>query len=325
MENKSKVRMICLYQILVKTSDAEHTLSTAQLIHTLQDQYGIDVTRNTITNDLKVMCESGIGIAVRHSTQNRYYYEGHLFDTAELKILMDAVASSKFITEKRSRELTQKLLSLTNIHTAERLRRHLSPSTRAKSDNELGYYIVDAVNQAIIDKRRISFQYMDYDANKKPVLRRNGVHYIVSPYDIVWDGDYYYVIGFDEEKQAIRHYRLDRIKKQPEILNEKASPRVNYEPSSYRAALFRMFGADHVTDVTLQCEANAMKGIIDAFGKNVHTAALDEDHFVADVRVGVSPMFYRWVFGFSGRIKILGPESVRDAYREMLQKAMEDM
>ena len=193
MENKTKYRIVYLYQLLVENSDESHPLSTVEIIDLLKTKYDIDVNRNTLGKDLEVMKQGGLPIEIIHSTQNKYYYDGQLFDLAELKVLIDAVLSSKFITEKKSQELIKRLLALTSEQNADQLRRHIDVSDRVKSENEKGYYILDAINSAIDSKKKISFQYVDYDVNKQAFLKHDGKAYIVSPYELVWDGDFYYV------------------------------------------------------------------------------------------------------------------------------------
>ena len=156
MENKTKYRIVYLYQLLVENSDESHPLSTVEIIDLLKTKYDIDVNRNTLGKDLEVMKQGGLPIEIIHSTQNKYYYDGQLFDLAELKVLIDAVLSSKFITEKKSQELIKRLLALTSEQNADQLRRHIDVSDRVKSENEKGYYILDAINSAIDSKKKIA-------------------------------------------------------------------------------------------------------------------------------------------------------------------------
>jgi len=324
MENGTKFRILYLFQYLVQHSDADHPFSTVELIRMLKEKHAIDVNRNTIGKDLDIMRQSGLHIEVIHSTQNKYYFDGRTFDVPELKILVDAVSSSKFITERKSEQLITKLLTLTNSYNAAKLRRHLYPAGRVKSDNEKGYYIVDATNDAIDMKRKISFQYADFDGNKQRVLRRDGQPYIMSPYALIWDGDYYYVIGHCDSHDKIQTFRLDRIIRQPEILEEIIEPApVDFSLAEYNKAAFRMYDTDETVEVTLLCENHIMKALIDNFGMDVDTELVSKEHFKTRVTVYTSPTFYRWVFSWSGAMKILEPESVRMEYRKMLERAME--
>ena len=323
MENGTKHRILYLYQHLLQHTDAEHPLSTAELMKILKEQYAIKVSRNTISDDLAMLHNCGLHIEHYESTQNKYYYDGHLYDLAELKILVDAISSSKFITQRKSDELITKLLTLTSVANAAKLRRHIYVSGRAKSENEQGYYIVDAIHEAIDTCRKIRLIYADYDVNKECYATNGGSPYTVSPYTLEWDGDYYYLRGFCDERQAVRTFRIDRIAEQPKILNQIAvSSPEDYSPAQYSKCVFRMFDTDQPEEVQLQCHVSTMKYLIDNFGMDVKTEPIGEDSFRAKVLVCASSTFYRWLFGFNGKIKILGPEAVKNAYREMLQKAL---
>lgn len=315
-----------MYQHLLQHTDAEHPLSTAELMKILKEQYAIKVSRNTISDDLAMLHNCGLHIEHYESTQNKYYYDGHLYDLAELKILVDAISSSKFITQRKSDELITKLLTLTSVANAAKLRRHIYVSGRAKSENEQGYYIVDAIHEAIDTCRKIRLIYADYDVNKECYATNGGSPYTVSPYTLEWDGDYYYLRGFCDERQAVRTFRIDRIAEQPKILNQIAvSLPEDYSPAQYSKCVFRMFDTDQPEEVQLLCHVSTMKHIIDHFGMDVETEPIDEEHFRADILVCTSSTFYRWIFGFNGKMRILGPELVKTAYQEMLRKALEEL
>lgn len=325
MENGTKLRLLYLYQHLVNHTDAEHPLSTMELIDILNNQYSLQVTRNTISNDLKMLHDSGLGIEHFTSTQNRYYYDGGIFDIAELKILIDAVASSKFITQRKSEQLIEKLASLTNYHYAEQLQRNIFVQNRVKSDNEKGYYIVDSINEAINTKKKIRFLYTDYDINKNRCVTNNGKPYTVSPYALVWDGDYYYMRGYCDERKGMRNFRIDRIGEQPEILQEDAvNQRISNCLQDYNKLVFHMYDTDALTDVQLECDASMMKYIIDQFGVDVETCAISNERFIVKTRVCTSETFYSWVFGFGGLIKIVSPASTCEEYKIMLQKSLDN-
>ncbi|MZT25972.1 WYL domain-containing protein [Butyricicoccus sp. BIOML-A1] len=323
MEHGTKFRILYLYQFLMQNSDADHPFSTNELIQALHDRHGIDVNRNTLGKDLDIMHESGLQIEVIRSTQNKYYYDGQILDAPELKLLIDAVSSSKFITEQKSEQLINKLLTLVPVHSAVKLRRHIYASDRVKSDNERGYYIVDAINEAIDTRHKISFCYTDFDVNKNRYVSNDGKPYTVSPYTLMWDGDYYYLRGYCDERQAMRTFRLDRIEKQPDVLRDAALPKPeNYSIAEYSKSVFRMFDTDEPVEVTLLCSASNMKVIIDNFGIDADTTPVDAEHFVAKVKVCTSPTFYRWIFGFGGKIKILGPDRIIDDYLKMCRDTL---
>ena len=324
MENGTKLRLLYLYTYLMENSDAEHPVSTPQLIQYLKENFDMDVHRTTLPDDFEMLEKAGIHFGVIRSRQNKYYYDGWLFSIPELKVLIDAVASSKFITEKQSRELIRKLTTLTSKYGADRLRRHVIVDGRAKPDNEKAFHILDAVNRAIDEGCKIRFQYTEYSNKKRRVLKNDGEHYIVSPYALVWDGDYYYMIGYCDNRESMRTFRLDRIYKQPMLLDQEMEEMPeDFRLSDHLAKVFRMYDSEETVEVDLLCEAELMKGVVDRFGIKVKTEAVGEDQFIAHVTVCPSPTFYSWVFGWQGKMKILGPESVADGYRKMLKSALE--
>ena len=323
MESKTKLRILYLYKHLFLHSDAEHPIATNRLIADLKAEYDIHVSRNTLADDLAMLNESGLTVEVVRSRSNSYYIDTNRLETAELKVLIDAVSSSKFITKKKSEELIDKLLSFTSEQNASRLRRHVYADDRVKSDNEKGYYIVDVINEAIDRGCKISFQYADYGPQKQKVLRHGGEPYVVSPYALIWDGDYYYVVGHSEKRGIIQCFRLDRIFRTPDLLEEKAVPAPrDFSIDAYSKTVFRMYDTDRPVEVRLLCRNYIMNAVIDHFGQDVRVEAVDKDYFAVRAEVCASPTFYRWVFGWNGDMKILEPEAVVEAFREMARRAL---
>ena len=326
MENGNKLRLLYIYKYLLRHSDAEHPVSTPELLKYLKDEYNMDVHRTTLPGDIAMMEEAGIHFEIIKSRQNKYYYDDRPFDVSELKLLIDAVSSSKFITEKKSKELIKKLTSLTSDYNAEKLRRHITVEGRIKSENEKAFYILDHINEAIDKNCKVSFQYADYNNRKYKELRHDGEYYVVSPYALVWDGDYYYMIGYCDNREHMRHFRLDRIYRIPNVLeDQEAVPEPKgFKLAEYMKKMFRMYGGDETINVELQCETFIMNAIVDHFGTKVTTEEIDENHFKATVTVSPSPTFYRWVFGWNGAMKILGPKNVIEEYKAMAKKALEN-
>lgn len=239
---------------------------------------------------------------------------------------MQSRPPSSFITQRKSEELITKLLTLTNSQNAAKLRRHIYAAGRVKSENEHGYYIVDAINEAIDTKRKISFYYTDFDIAKQRYVTNDGNPYTVSLYTLIWDGDYYYMRGFCDERQEMRNFRLDRIAEQPKILNQiVVMPPEDYTPADYSKHVFRMYDTEEPVKVQLYCHVSVMKYLIDNFGTDFECEPVDAEHFKATVSVCTSTTFYRWVFGFNGKIKIAGPQQITDEYKEMLLSALNQM
>lgn len=320
-EEDNRLRVLYLYQMLQKYTDEEHSLSGPEIQRMMEEQHGIKIHRTTLPRDIEVLRSAGIEVMVDRHKAKHYYLSERTFSIPELRLLIDAVQSSKFITEGKSQVLIEKLISMTSDTNAAKLRRTVHVTGKAKSDNEKGYYIVDVINEAINSNKKISFEYFDYDTKKKHVIKNNGRPYTVSPYDLIWDGDYYYMTGFCDERGEVRTFRVDRIEKQPELLDVFAvKPPKTYRVEKYTQEVFRMYRTQKTTTVTLRCNVAMMKAVIDKFGTKVRTRALSEDEFLATVKVCTSPTFYRWVFGGGGLMTIDGPEEVKEEFKKLLQE-----
>jgi predicted DNA-binding transcriptional regulator YafY len=323
-DTDNRIRVLYIYQILKKYSDATHPLTTNQIRSLLEKNYGLTMHRGTVANDIEALSAAGVKIKGRRSSQNQYFLAEGEFEMSELKILIDAVQSSRFITEEKCRDLVAKLKGLTNVQNVGKLKSNIHTSGRARSENEKGYEIVDTINDAINDGRQLSFFYTDINDEKRTVLRNDGKPYIVSPYTLIWNGDFYYLLGFDHAKEAMRTYRVDRILDRPEILKEKAEPAPeDLDIGRYTREVFSMYDSEEVQEVELLCSYSVMKYIVDQFGRDIKIKRAGKGWFGLTVSVCASPTFYSWVFQFGGNIKIKGPEEVKVKYREMLLKVLE--
>ena len=323
MESDGKMRMLRILELLRNETDERHPISTAEIERTLKDRWGLDTYRITIQKDIAALCAAGYEIETIRSTQNKYYLSGRLFELPELKLLIDAVESSKFITEKKSRVLAEKLTTLASINEAGQLRRNISIADRVKAGNEQIYYIMDALNDAINTKKKVRFLYFEYDGKKRRQLKNEGDPYVLSPYTLTWNGDFYYVVGWSDKHGKIATFRVDRIFETPTILPDKAVPKPKqYSIGDFAEKAFQMFDREHAT-VELLCVNEAMNTVIDHFGTKIRTEQVDEDHFRFKAEVSLSPVFFAWVFQFGGMIRIVGPENVKDAYRERLRNQLE--
>ncbi len=311
MASESKARLLYLLKILEQYSDEDHPLTTSDLLAMLVDKYGISAHRITLKNDIETLQSYGVDIEVINSSQNKYYISNRLFELPELKLLIDAVESSKFITAGKSKELVQKLSSLTSMHNSELLVRNMSCEGRIKPGNEKIYYIVDCINEAINRNKKISLYYFQYNVRKEQKLRHEGKPYIITPLHLVWNGDYYYMVGVYDYKQRLGSFRIDRIAKCPTILDEEGTPPPEgFNIDDFINTTFRMFNSNHA-EVELICDNSVMDSIIDRFGEDVTTYANDMTSFRAVVNVAVNHVFYSWVFGFGGKVKIKSPIDVK--------------
>ena len=322
MDNDSKLRPLYLAKILYEQTDEEHYLTTVQLINILEEKYGISAHRQTIKSEIELLRKFGIEIEEVKSVQNRYNICSREFENSELKLLIDAVESAKFITARKSKELVAKLSSLAGDYGAEKLKRNVCCEGRIKSDNERIYIIVDTINEAINEGKKISFPYFQYNVKKQHQLKHDGEAYVLSPLHLVWNGDFYYLVGVAEDN-TIRNFRVDRIAKCPTILEENSSQAPeDFNIDDYINTTFRMFNAEH-TDVELLCDNDVIDSIIDRFGENIKITEAATENFKITVNVATSHIFYSWIFGFGGKVKILGPDAVREEYVAMLDKARE--
>lgn len=322
MDNTAKLRPLYLAKILYEKTDENHFLTTAQLIQILEEQYGITSHRQTIKTDIELLQQFGLEIEEVKSVQNRYNLYGRQFDIPELKLLIDAVESSKFITATKSQALVEKLSRLAGEHASAVLKRNVCCENRVKPGNEKIYLIIDAINEAINANKKISFQYFRYDANKKQQLKLDGKSYEITPLHLVWNGDYYYMIGVYDYQQRLGSFRVDRIARRPEILAADGTPAPEgFDINEHINTTFRMFNSPHEA-VTLICDNEVMDAIIDRFGEDVVTCSHNQNSFRALVNVAVSNVFYSWVFGFGGKVKILHPAEVKEQYSNMLRNAV---
>lgn len=324
MDNEAKLRPLYLAKILYERTDEDHYLTTAQLMKILKEEYGINSHRQTIKSDIDVLTKFGMEIEEVKSTQNRYNAFGRKFDQAELKLLIDAVESSKFITQSKSDALVEKLGTLTSNYRAQELNRNISVEGRIKPGNEKVYLIVETINEAINKRKKISFECFKYNVKKEKKLKRDEP-YIITPLHLVWNGDYYYMIGVYDYQNRLGTFRVDRINKIPTILKEDGIPAPEgFDLNQYLNTTFRMFSSQH-EEVELICANELMDAIIDRFGEEVVTYAHDMESFRAVVDVAVSHVFYSWVFGFCGKVKIKRPEIVKNKYYEMVHFAYDDL
>ena len=300
---ETKPRILYLKKILEERTDEEHPLSTTQLINILNEEYGISAHRTTVTKDIAALQEFGMDIVTIHSTQSKYFVASRKFELPELKLLIDAVESSKFITKKKSDALIEKIHTLTSPAQVKKLKRNNYVVNRIKPDNEQIYYIIDAINDAINMGKQISFRYYDYTGLKKKVLRNKGEIYKLSPYKLLWNGDNYYVIGYSEKKRKVINFRVDRIAGTPEILDKDviAMPD-DFDIENFTKEVFFMFPGKSIM-VDLRCDNSLMKTMVDRFGEDVTTLAYDMISFRIQTEVSASPTFFGWVFGFNGKVQ----------------------
>lgn len=322
-----KQKLLLLLDILQRETDEEHPLTLEQLRSALAAN-GVTAERKSLYDDLEQLRVFGADVVTVRDRTVRYYIGSRTFDPAELRLLVDAVQSSRFITQRKSRELTAKLESLCSRHQAGKLQRQVLVTGRIKTMNESIYYNVDALQTAIGEDRQVTFRYFDWGMDKQRHLRRDGALYRVSPWALTWDDENYYLIAYDAAAAAIRHYRVDRMQGITPTEDKRQGEAAfrGLDTAVYARKTFGMFSGQE-TPVTLQCAAWMAGVIIDRFGQDV-TFHRDGEGFRVHVPVTVSPPFFAWLSGFGADIKVLEPAHVAQEYRtylhEILQRYAED-
>lgn len=318
-----KNRTLLVFKFLWETTDEAHTASLEQIKDYLERCGLSRPDSRPIKNDIDQLIALGADIVVDRRVQNRYFVATRHFDTAEVKLLIDAVQSSRFITPKKSRTLIAKLSTFVEPSQKQLLNRQLYVDCRAKADNEAVLRVVDHIHTAIADGRKVTFRYFDYTPTKEKVHRHDGALYAVSPYAMLWNSDQYYMVGFSDARQLVATYRIDRIDSLS-ITAEAAVPRPqSFRIADYFAPAFSMFSGEE-REVELLCENELMSSIIDRFGESVRTEITDERHFKVTVSVALSDNFYGWVFASGGKMRLLNPPEAVRGFREILEKYAEN-
>lgn len=316
---KQKLKLIYLIKYLLEKTDEEHKATMPELIAYLEANE-ISAERKSIYTDVEAIRELGVDVQGEKIGKGFGYYIGARdFEVAELKLLVDAIQSSKFITEKKSQELIKKLSNLVSVHEAKQLKRQVYVSGRAKTLNEGILYNIDALHNAIEDNRKITFQYFQWNVKKEMELRRKGKLYEVSPWALVWEDENYYLVAYDANEQEIRHYRVDKMLRINEM-NQMREGKEYFEKfnlAEYTKKNFGMFAGEEET-VKLLVHKSMIGVIIDRFGRDLMIIPVDEEHIRVNVNVAVSDQFLAWIFGLGTKIRIQGPKTVVDKMKNQV-------
>ena len=320
-DNYRKIKLLKLLEMLRADSDEQNPITTNQLCANLEAM-GIICDRRTLSKDIALLNEHGYEImstTVGH--EKGYYIDDRGFSVPELKILMDAVQASAFITEKKTRELMEKLAQLGGSHRAELLKGNLVCFNTRKHSNEHIFYNVDALEQAIEEQKKVLFRYFDLNEKGEKVYRRDGHRYVVEPVALVFNEDNYYVLTYSSRHDSTATYRLDRMEAVTLIeegLCEKALE-LRREMAQYTEQVFKMYGG-RLEDVVLEFSDKLIGVVFDKFGENTPMLRVGEEKCVATVKVRISPTFWGWLFQFAGEMRVLSPQWVMDGYREQAAK-----
>ncbi len=318
-----KEKILYLMRLFLEETDAEHPLTRRQLEEKLAD-YGIQTERKSLYSDMETLKRFGMDIAYRKERPEGYYLAGHEFELAELKLLVDAVQSSRFITEKKSNSLIRKIEGLASRHEAKQLQRQVVVTNRIKAMNESIYYNIDKLHVAIASNQQILFRYFEWTIDKNIRLKKGGSPYQVSPWALTWDDENYYLIGFDMDAGMLKHFRVDKML-EIELLEEPRAGREEFsrfDLAHYAKKTFGMFGGEEET-LRIRFHNKYIGVVIDRFGKDVSVRPDGEQHFIARVAVAVSEPFFGWLTGLGKNVKILSPAHVADAYLNLLREITE--
>ncbi len=315
-----KLKILYVMEYLLRHSDEKHPVSTGELIAHLAAQ-GISAERKSIYSDIDALRDYGLDIMqISEGGSHGYYAAAREFELPELKLLVDSVQSSKFITHRKTAALIKKIEKLASVHEAQLLNRQVFVKNRIKTMNESIYYNVDAIHEGISADRKILFRYFEYTVQKEKHYRRDGAFYTVSPYAMTWDDENYYLVAYDSEAGKIKHYRVDKMS-DIRVSEEKREGESEYKAldmALYSRKVFGMFTGEEVT-VELRFRRELVGAVLDRLGREVFLVPDGEEHFTLRTEVVVSPQFFAWVLGFGDKAEILGPENVRNEIVEHIR------
>ena len=318
MSPNQRAKLLYLMKTLLDKTDEQHPMTTNELIAEL-DSYGIKAERKSIYTDFEILRQFGLDIETQRNKTTSYYIANRQFELPELKLLVDAVQSSRFITKKKSEELIATLSSLTSETHAKQLQRQVYVAGRAKTMNETVYYSIDQIHAAVNESKKISFRYFDYGTNKKPIYRKDGENYKTTPVTLCWSGDSYYLIAYSLKHDGLAHYRVDRMT-DVAVLHEEAD---NLDPKKFNIAehikqVFGMYSGELI-HTTLSFDDSLINVVLDHFGMDSGIKTEANGRFEIKTYVSVSPVFLGWIFQFGDRAEIKEPKNLISAMRELIQ------
>ena len=318
----NKITILYLLDILKRKTDEQHPLTSSELINEIHEasHHQITIERKAIYRDIQTLIDYGHDILqTRENNRRGYYYANSDFEVAEIRLLMDAVEASSSISHKKSQQLIQKLSKLVNEHNEKDLQWQIN-YTSNKSENEHILYNVDTINQAIIHKQAITFQYYDYDLNHKRIARKKSYQGI--PYALTWDQDKYYCVLYIEKYQTFSNYRLDKMDHiQAQETNHIPLP---FDTKEHLKNTMGMYKGQKTT-IQLQCANNQtlISHVFEKFGKDIMVQEVTNSHFTIAVPIEISPVFYGWLFQWTPQIRIVSPIDIKEHYHTMCSQALE--
>lgn len=315
--NSQKIRLLQIMRILEQETDEQHSATLSEISDRVRP-YGISFDRKSLYTDVETLREFGMDIVLTKGNRFGYFWANRTFELAELKLLIDAVQSAKFLTAKKSTQLIGKLESLASTHEAKNLRRQVFIDGRIKAQNESIYYAIDRLHEAISNNRQVSFKYFEYTLTKTMRYRRNGHVYVVSPFALHWDGNKYYLIAHYPE-HGITHFRIDKVT-DIEIMEDICFDLGdNLDLVSYVQQTFSMFSGP-TERVAIRFNNDLIGSVIDRFGTGINIQKVDALSFATEVNVNISPSFLSWIFQFAGKAVITGPATVVEQMKQLVDQ-----
>ncbi len=310
-----KRKLLVLYRFLLARTDDDHPVTVQEMQDELT-RWDISAERKSIYNDMEELRQLGVDVQSRKGKHAGWFIGQREFELAELKLLVDAVQSSRFLTLRKSDSLIRKLEGLASVYQAQKLQRQVYVDRRVKTMNESIFYNVDKLHTAIAAGRAVAFRYFEYNAKKEKVYRREGRRYYVSPCGLIWDNENYYMAAWDEENGEVRHYRVDKMTDITITGMPRHVPK-NWDPEGYARRHFGMFSGRQ-GQVRLRCTSALAGVVLDRFGQDVMLVPDGEDYFTVTLDVVVSPPFWGWVFGLGDGVEVLSPDWAVDEFRRRL-------
>ncbi|MCH5324602.1 MAG: WYL domain-containing protein [Eubacterium sp.] len=322
--SNQKLKLLYLADIFLHESDEQHPLSVKDIISKLSAR-GVDAERKSVYSDIETLMLNGMDICrIGESSATKYYLTEGDFQLAELQLLADAVACSKFITEKKSVELIKKIERLTSVYQAHALDRTVIVANRVKTINERIYYNIQTLHEAIQNGVKIDFLYFGYDMNKKKQYRSDGARYEMSPYTLAWEDENYYCVGWYEKYDKIANFRVDRMEDIRLTETPALKPDKSFNITDYSKRVFGMFSGEMVK-ADLQFDKSLITVVLDKFGADTRIKKIDENNFHINVDVNVSPTFFGWLLQFGGKAKVLGPDSLKQDMKKHIDEVLASM
>jgi len=317
-----KLKLYYFKKLMVERTDENHPLKRTDIEKMLWDEYEVSVERKCFYRDIEDLITLGVNVeSVRVGRDTYYYVKNSEYELAELKILVDAIQASKFIPQKQSSELIEKLANNVSMYQKNELKRQVYVQGRLKNTDEVVNNAVDVIHSGINDNKKIRFKYFNWNTDKQKELRNNGEYYVISPLGLSWTDENYYMIGYDSALGKIKHFRVDKMLK-TELTDENREAGTyikEFNAADYAKKNFGMFGGEEM-DVRLEIENHMANVLVDRFGKDISFRRIDENHSWVRVKVAMSRQFLGWIFSLGESVKIIGSEEALEIAKEEIKR-----